>query len=360
MFPVHSSGTSGKPVRVWRDRPTVRAAYALSAAREQIWYGVSPQDRWGILGGQLITPVRQRKPPFWVWNRALNQLYMSTYHLAPHLIPYYLDALASRRVAYLFGYTSSLSVLAREALRQGRRDLKMKVVVTNAEPLFPHQRQAIADAFQCPVRETYGMTEMVAAASECAAGRLHQWPEVGLVEVLEGNQRVADGNAGDFVCTGLLNAEMPLVRYRVGDRGCLSRDDGACECGRTLPSIERVEGRNNDMLLTADGRAVYWFNPVFYGVPVREAQIVQDALDHIRVRFVPAPGFGGEAGLRIVRRLRDRLGAVVVGLEQIDELPRGPNGKFKAVVCNVTPAQRQAALRAGAGSVDSPHHAVLG
>ena len=114
------------------------------------------------------------------------------------------------------------------------------------------------------------------------------------------------------------------------------------------------------MLLTADGRAVYWFNPVFYGVPVREAQIVQDALDHIRVRFVPAPGFGREAGLRIVRRLRDRLGPVVVGLEQIDELPRGPNGKFKAVVCNVTPAQRQAALRAGAGSVDSPHHAVSG
>jgi phenylacetate-CoA ligase len=346
MFPERSSGTSGKPVRVWRDRRTVRAAYALSAARERIWYGVSRRDRWAMLGGQLITPARQRKPPFWLWNQALNQLYMSSYHLAPNLLPYYLDALARHRVVYLLGYTSSLSVLAGELLRQGRRDLKMKVVITNAEPLFDHQRQTIEEAFQCPVRETYGMTELVAAASECAAGRLHQWPEVGWVEVLEGNQPVATGTLGDFVCTGLLNADMPLIRYRIGDCGRLSADNHICDCGRTLPSIERVEGRTNDMLVTRDGRSVYWLNPIFYDVPVREAQIVQDSLDHIRVRYVPAPAFSAEAGRCIVRRLQERMGHVVVSLEEIDELPRGPNGKFKAVICDLPPAQKRAALAA--------------
>ena len=55
----------------------------------------------------------------------------------------------------------------------------MTVAITNAEPVFDYQRWAIAEAFQCPVRETYGMAEIVAAASECTAGKLHLWPEVG-------------------------------------------------------------------------------------------------------------------------------------------------------------------------------------
>jgi len=36
-------------------------------------------SRWAILGGQVVVPVAQRHQPFWVWNAALNQLYMSSY-----------------------------------------------------------------------------------------------------------------------------------------------------------------------------------------------------------------------------------------------------------------------------------------
>jgi len=40
--------------------------------------------------------------PFWVWNAALNQLYMSSYYLAPDLIPYYFDALKRYRINCVF------------------------------------------------------------------------------------------------------------------------------------------------------------------------------------------------------------------------------------------------------------------
>src|SRR3989441_7658861 len=159
------------------------------------------------LGGQLVAPLAQRRPPFWVWNAAGPDLYMSTFHLAPELIPHYLDALARYRIVALTGYTSSLCALAQGVLRAGRTDLQMKVVVTSAEPLAANQRAVISAAFGAPVRETYGMTENVAAASECEAGRLHQWPEVGLMETQD----------EEFICTGLVNEAMPLIRYRVGD-----------------------------------------------------------------------------------------------------------------------------------------------
>src|SRR6185436_3308207 len=156
----------------------------------------------------------QHKPPYWVWNGALNQLYMSAYHLSTEAIPYYLDAIVRHRIVYLIGYSSTLFALAQEALQVGRRDIQLAVVVANAEPLLSHQRELIADAFRCPVRESYGMAEAVAAASECEHGRMHLWPEVGLVEVHETGQAARAGATGELICTGLLNADMPLIRYR--------------------------------------------------------------------------------------------------------------------------------------------------
>src|SRR4029077_7626722 len=145
--------------------------------------------------------------PFWVWNAALHQLYMSTYHLAPDLIPAYLEALQRHRIVYLAGYTSSLYALAQEVLRLGCSDVTMKVAITSAEPLPEWQRQTIAAAVCCPVRETCAMSETVAAASECKAATLHEWPEVGLIEVLANGVVAPPGEVGEFICTGLLNLD---------------------------------------------------------------------------------------------------------------------------------------------------------
>jgi phenylacetate-CoA ligase len=184
MFHEHTSGTTGKPLNLWWSFETVRNWYALVEARCRVWNGVSRKDRWAIIGGQLVTPASQRQPPFWVWNKGLNQLYMSSYHLAPDLMDSYLEALSRYHITYLHGYTSSLYALAQAAIRSGKRDIQMTVALTNAEPVYDYQRSIIAQAFNCPVRESYGMAEIVSTASECNAERLHLWPEIGWVDVM--------------------------------------------------------------------------------------------------------------------------------------------------------------------------------
>jgi phenylacetate-CoA ligase len=331
MYHEHTSGTTGKSLDLWWSRDTVRLWYAFNEARWRGWYGVTRRDRWAILGGQLVTPAETRKPPFWVWNAALNQLYMSSYHLASDLIPHYLDALERHRVTYLWGYTSSLYALAQEALRLNRR-VPMRVAITNAEPVFDYQREAIRKAFQCPVRETYGMAEIVMAAGECEADRLHLWPDVGVVETVEGDQPALIGVVGDFVATGLINADMPLIRYRIGDRGALAGDD-ACTCGRHMPLLASIEGRADDVLITSDGRRIGRLDPIFKArLPVREAQIIQEALDRVRVKYIPADDFTPDAEASMIERLRDRMGDVQVVLERVDAIPRTANGKFRAVI----------------------------
>ena len=336
MFREQTSGTTGTPLEIWRSRSTIASLYAIATARTRGWDGISPDARWARLGGQLVTPVQQRKPPFWVWNAAMRQLYLSSYHLAPDLIPHYLDALADYGVVYLSGYPSAIHALAQQVVRRGRRDVQLAAVYTNAEPLYADQRRTISAAFQCPVRETYGMAETVAAASECPSGSLHLWPEAGFVEVRPD---------GELVCTGLLNPDMVLVRYRIGDRGRLAGDAGSCACGRSLPIVTALEGRADDMLITRDGRAAGPLDPVFDGIPtIREAQIVQEQLDLVRVRVAPEPGFTDAHERTITLGVRERLGEVRVIVDRVDALPRTSNGKLRAVICNLAPDERTAAL----------------
>jgi phenylacetate-CoA ligase len=345
MFPEHTSGTTAKPITMWRTREVQKAWYALTEARMRRWYGITRHDRWAIFGGQLIVPVAHRKPPFWIWNAAYNQLYMSSYHLAPDLIGYYIDAIAKYKVEYLLGYTSALHSVAQQILRAGRTDIKMKVVLTNAEPVSDLQRRDIAKAFQCPLRETYGAAEIVGAASECDHGKLHLWPEVGILERLSGRGAVENEIAGELICTGLLNPDMPLIRYRIGDCAEFEPEhqSASCACGRSLPRIRGLEGRIDDILHTRDGRAVGRLDPAFKGdMPIHEAQIIQETLERIRVLYVPADGFAAGSGDQLVRAIQERLGSVEVILEKVNQIPREKNGKFRAVICKVPLSQRAA------------------
>lgn len=336
LFTLQTSGTSGTPVTTHRSKEAMQAWYALVEARWRRWYGVTRKDRWAILGGQEVTPLEREAPPFWLWNQAGNQLYLSSLHLKPEHAAAYVRALHDYRIVHMYSYSSSLAQLARMVIDQGLDAPKLKVAVTNAEGLEPYQREVISEAFGCAVHTSYGMSEAVAGASECEHGRLHLWPEAGFVEVLDDDGgRVPAGEAGRLICTGLLNEAMPLIRYDVGDRGALRDDAGRasiCECGRALPILERLEGRNIDNLLTSDGRKVFWVNPVLYGQPVHAAQIVQTALDRVVVKVVPAAGFGPQAVAAISEGLKRRLGEVAVEVVTVDAIESAPNGKFRSVV----------------------------
>src|SRR2546422_7938101 len=89
---------------------------------------------------------------------------------------------------------------------------------------------ALPISFGCRVHDSYGSAEMVALVTECDRGRLHVSPEVGVVEVLRDGRPVGPGEAGELVCTGLLNEAMPLIRYRTGDVAV--QGSGPCPCGR--------------------------------------------------------------------------------------------------------------------------------
>jgi len=144
-----------------------------------------------------------------------------------------------------------------------------------------------------------------------------------------------------------MNADMPLIRYRSGDRRISPAASAECGCGRTLPLFGTVEGRLDDVLYLRDGRQIGRMDPVFKAaLPMREAQIIQESLDRLRVRYVPAEGCAGQSPDEIARSIRDFIGSIDIVLEQMDAIPREPNGKFRSVICRVPRDQRPAAAHA--------------
>ena len=240
MWCERTSGSTGTPLTLWQSRQTLQSWYALFEGRWRRWYGLSRHDRWAILGGQLVTPVSQANPPYWVWNAGLNQLYLSSYHLSEQSVKDYVRALRNYGVTYIWGYASALTTLARFVLEWGLEVPELRCAISNAEPLYAHQREIISRAFDCRVYDTYGMSEMVCGASECEYGTMHLWPDAGIWEVLDDSNDlpVEPGETGRLICTGLLNTDMPLIRYELGDRVALAEAHAQCPCGTLLFQYE--------------------------------------------------------------------------------------------------------------------------
>ena len=100
--------------------------------------------------------------------------------------------------------------------------------------------------------DVYGLSEIMGpgVAVECEAqDGLHGWEDHFLFEVLdpESGAPVPEGHAGELVITTLTKDALPMLRYRTRDitRATTAR----CACGRTHLRLQRITGRNDDMLI---------------------------------------------------------------------------------------------------------------
>lgn len=335
LYIDHTGGTTGNPTLIYESRASVIKWYALLDARLRRWYGANYKEKWGMFGGQRVVSLAQKTPPYWVRNESLHQLYFSVFHVTRNSAKYYVNALHKFSPTYLIVYPSILATLSHYLLEQRLSPPKLKAIFCNSEKVLDSHRALIQAAFDCPVVDTYGMAEMTSAGSECEAGIMHEWPEVGYLEVFNRDEhRFINDSAelGDFVMTGLLNEDMPLIRYRNGDVGSLPDQNFKCMCGRLLPKFGSIVGRANDLIQTPDGRKLYILDSLFNGLPIFEAQLLQENIDNIKIILVPDQNFSEENEQALVNKLRQYVGDIHVDIEQVERIPRDGNGKFRPYI----------------------------
>lgn len=330
-----TSGTTGTPLDIYWDTFTNQSVWAYMEARVRNWAGVKMGDPHVLLTGRMIVPQDQCRPPFWRYNRPWKQLYMSSYHLSPNYLDSYLEAIEHFRPVYIQGYPSSIYAIASHTIRKGYRQIEVKAVLTSSETLFDHMRETIEKAFSTEVFDGYSGAEVIGMLSECEHHRLHISPDYGVIEFLDENGKPqTSGKQGRLVCTGLLNKAMPFIRYETGDLA--SPSNGKCPCGRQFPVVEKIFGRDDDLIRTKDGKEIGRLDHVFKGVDrIIEAQIIQENFKKIRIKIIPANGYHEEQGQQIIKNIRERVGDAQYIIEKVESIPRTKQGKLRAVISHL-------------------------
>lgn len=96
-------------------------------------------------------------------------------------------------------------------------------------------------------------------------------------------------------------------------------------------------GRTDDLLVSTNGEFVGRLDPVFkFDLKIKEAQIIQEDYGLYTVNVVPDIGYSSQDVKTISDRLRERVGKnSVVNVISLETIPRGANGKFKAVISSI-------------------------
>jgi phenylacetate-CoA ligase len=334
-FKYTTGGSSGEPLIFYFGRAR-QAADAAGRMRARRWWGVQPGEREVYLWG---APVELNKTDRikTLRDRLVNQLLLNAFEMSPERMNDYLATIQAWNPKAVYGYASSLALLAAHAESRGMRPKlsALRVVSTTGEPLFPHQRELIERVFGVPVSVEYGARDAGLMALQSPDGTLLQMSETHLIEVLDDAGNPVE--EGEAVITSLVSEAQPFIRYRTGD--VVRRSGKADPGGRGLDVLDAVIGRQTDFIVAADGRIMHALAVIYVlrAIPgVGQFKLIQHAVDRMEVQVVPDARWNDDARAAVIQGLRARLGpALNVDLKLQDAIAPEASGKHRYVVSHV-------------------------
>lgn len=335
LFDLTTGGSTGRPLAFKIDRNR-QAADQAARARTRRWFDIEVGERELYLWGSPVEQAAQDRAKT-LRDRLTNHRLLNAFCMTPAMMSHYIDVIHGFDPVHLFGYPSSIAQLVRHAVRIGRPicNTSLKAVFVTGELFLRADRAIIEEFLPVPVADGYGSREAGFIAHQCPAGSYHVTMESVIVELLDAHgHSVADGRPGEIVITHLDALGMPFIRYRTGD--IARRTSGTCDCGRGLECLERIEGRQTDMLRTLDGGYAHALSVIYIlrDEPCVEAfKVVQQPNCDLDVAIVPRGNLDRDSGDRIARGLRRQIGdGADVRIRMVEAIPAESSGKYRYVV----------------------------
>ncbi|HEU5290574.1 MAG TPA: hypothetical protein VFU05_08040, partial [Cyclobacteriaceae bacterium] len=234
------------------------------------------------------------------------------------------------------GYAGSNYFLARFFSELNLQLPPLKAVITSSEKLEPHMREIFKKVYGCKSFDGWSGVEACGMITENEHGQLLISPDIGIIELVKPDGSYCKpGETGEVFCTGFLNFDQPLIRYKIGDLFKLAKNQVTL-CGRSFPVIEEIVGRMEDTVVGKDGREMVRFHGIFIDLPnLIEAQIIQHTLDTFEIKIVTNGKWTDDEARSIKNRMVSQLGDVEVKINEVATIMRNANGKFPAVISHV-------------------------
>ena len=242
-----SSGTTGKPTVV-----------GYTANDIEMWAGLAARAL--SLAGVTEEDIVQNSYGYGLFTGGLG-LHYGVEKLGAAVVPTS-SGNTARQVMLLqdFGSTvlcatpSYALVLAERAAEAGYdvQSGPLRIGIFGAEPWSEHMRTEIEARLGITALDIYGLSEIIgpAVAMECTHKTgMHIAEDHFIPEIIDSDtlEPLPLGQQGELVFTCITKEALPLIRYRTHDLARLI--PGECPCGRTTVRMDKVLGRNDDMLI---------------------------------------------------------------------------------------------------------------
>ena len=337
---LRSGGTTGAPVTVFRDPPSLlieagqrerlRSLVARLAGRRVRYReaAIMPEDSSvmnavNALARQSLLPTSVR-----VQRRTFSMLRAPS-ELLPELEQYQPRVISS--------YGSYLEALFTHVRGRGHALRVTRVATYGGDGFSSRTRSWVQDELGIEVLGSYNAIEAPQIGFECEHHQgYHLNVDLCPVRLIgaDGHQAV-DGAEGEVVISNLVNRGTMLLNYRLGDLATLLT--GPCRCGRTLPLCSYLGRTKAAWLDIGDG---YTIHAQALRLVLRSErdiwryQIVQETERRFLLRVVASPDCDREAtSERLAERICEQLPAgSAVRTEFVADLPRAASGKVQPVV----------------------------
>jgi phenylacetate-CoA ligase len=292
---LKTSGSSGAPRTIYHDVEGMIAGWAVKlrerAVRERHLGRLKKYRSASLsLEGDSAQRVREhfRVSAPAVWKLIPETRRFSTFEDPARVV----EGLAEWQPDHLSGYGSAVGRLFRYVAETGADFPLLKVINYSSDSLSGTERRLIEEDFGIPVHGVYGATEAFSIGFECGEDEgYHVNEDATFVRIVDREGRdVKPGEPGSVLVSNLVNRGTVLLNYRLGDVAAAIPEP--CACGRSLPRIRLLEGRDNAWIERPHGPPVHPFrlSGPLNRLEVGRWQIVQPDIDRLVVRVLPAPG----------------------------------------------------------------------
>ena len=335
---IFTSGSTGEPVKVRKTALQVLLWRAM-AMRDLTWHSHDIMGRMSTVRANIKSYYERIG-----WGRPLDNLYASG---PSQGIPIRTDISEQLRLIRQFNpdvlaiMPNNLRAMVDAWEVDGFEPRSLRQIRTIGETVDDDLRERVSRVAGIDIQDHYSTQEFGSIAMQCPAGGLyHVMSETVIVEVLrENDEACMEGESGRVVVTDLHNLATPMIRYDTGDHAEVGGD---CPCGRGLPTLRRILGRERNLMLKPSGER-HWPNlakvnePFRDQIPVRQFQIYQLGRTKLELRVVtdePPTASDQAAMIKIIQTAFDFPFEIeIVRFE--GSLPLSPNGKFEGFICKI-------------------------
>lgn len=281
-----TGGSTGNPLKIGMDP---RGNREVPKWQMLSWWGLTPVSNMAsIYRGVPVKGIKKMTIDFINWPQ--KTLRLDATNITEENIKLFIRAYNKHNPSVIHGYVGALDVLSDYIIEHKVKLKPPKVIWSTASPISEVQEVKIRRAFDAPVCDQYGCSEIFFVAAECPNKQgLHIFSDSVKVEILnEGNQPVPAGTYGKIVLTNLNDYSFPIIRYENGDMGRLLNKK--CSCGLSLPLMDKVKGRISDNIILPDGTVLAgeYLTTIFddYASSVKQFQIIQHKSSDITLNVV--------------------------------------------------------------------------